>query len=381
MRGIWDIGGIATYIRRISKAQHDAGHTIYYLDNRSFNEVKSEEIHLPIVVSDDRDLFDQAKSLGLDILHLHTTVSVVPPDSLGVVRTIHGNNAYCPSGSRYLKRWDQPCDRAYSLGGCLWGHFVDHCGSVRLNKLYAEFEITWQEKDTLREIPVLTNSQFVKNQMIRSGYKADVIHVLHLPAPEVKEYFSPPDTDLPHFVYLGRITPEKGFVWLLKALAEVKVPFHADIAGTGNHVQEQAIRTLTESLGLTDKITFHGWVNEAKAIQLIQKARALVFPSVWHEPAGFVNLEAAAAGRAVIASKVGGIPEYAGRLQNALLVEPNDVSGLAKSIEQLATDWDMAKQMGMQGRQMAKEHFSLGKHEREIMRLYQLADHHKKTYC
>jgi glycosyltransferase involved in cell wall biosynthesis len=146
-----------------------------------------------------------------------------------------------------------------------------------------------------------------------------------------------------------------------------------DIAGSGNQEQEQAIRRLAERLGLMNRITFHGWVNEAKAIQLIQGARALVFPSVWHEPAGIVSLEAAAAGRPIIASSVGGIPEYAGRLQNALLVEPNDVQGLARSIEQLATDSVSGKTDGSEGRKMAKEHFSLEKHLEELMSLYKLA--------
>jgi glycosyltransferase involved in cell wall biosynthesis len=373
MHGIWDRGGIATYIRRVSKAQRAAGHTVHYLDTRPFTDVQDESVDLPIVVRDDNDLFIQAKLCGLDILHLHTNVSVIPPSSMPVIRTVHNNNPYCPSGSRHLKRWGQPCDRAYSLGGCLWGHFVDYCGSIRPQRFYPGFQITWQDMDALKEVPAIANSQFVKDQMIRSGYSADNIRVLHYPAPEIGEYFPPEQGDLPHFVFLGRITPEKGFVWLLRALAEVKVSLQMDIAGSGNQEQEQAIRRLAERLGLMNRITFHGWVNEAKAIQLIQGARALVFPSVWHEPAGIVSLEAAAAGRPIIASSVGGIPEYVGRLQNALLVEPNDVQGLARSIEQLTKDSFLAKQMGAEGRKMAKEYFSLEKHLEELMRLYELA--------
>lgn len=379
MHGIWDRGGIATYIRRLSKAQGAAGHTVYYLDTRSFKATQDEAVDLPIVVSDDKDLFIQAKAYGLDILHLHTTVSVLSPDTIPVIRTVHNNSPYCPSGSRYLKHWGQPCDRAYSLGGCLWGHFVDHCGSIRPQRFYPGFQRTWQDMDTLREAPTIANSQFVKDQMIRSGYPTDNVHVLHLPAPEIREDFPPEQGDLPHFVFLGRITPEKGFVWLLRALAEVKVPIHMDIAGVGNQEQEQAIRRLAERLELMNKITFHGWVNEAQAIQLLQRARALVFPSMWHEPAGIVSLEAAAAGRAVIASSVGGIPEYTGRLQNALLVEPNDVQGLAQCIEQLATDSSLTKRMGAEGRKMAKKHFSLEKHLEELMSLYELAVGRKNT--
>jgi glycosyltransferase involved in cell wall biosynthesis len=223
----------------------------------------------------------------------------------------------------------------------------------------------------LREVSAIASSQFVRDQMVRSGYRSDSIRILRHPAPNVREHFPLEQGDVPHFVFLGRITPEKGLIWLLRALAEVKVPFHMDIAGSGN--QEQTIHHLAERLELVKRVTFHGWVKEEQAIQLIQKARALVFPSVWHEPAGLISLEAAAAGRAIIASEVGGIPEYASRLQNALLVPPNDVHGLARSIEQLATDWSLAKLMGVEGRKMAEKHFLLEKHTQELMRLYELA--------
>lgn len=380
MKGLGDHGGIATYIYRLSQAQLAAGHKVYLFDTRPINLNLVAE-NCGLVICDDDDLYRQAASCQLDILHLHTFISKPPTQGLPVVRTVHAHNPYCPSGSRYLKNWHQPCDRAYSLGGCLWGHVVDYCGSMRPQRFYPGFQRTWQEMQTLKEIPALANSQFVKDQMIRSGYLADNIHALPLPAPEIREYLPPPEGNIPHFLFLGRITPEKGLVWLLRSLAQVKVPYHMDIAGSGNQVQEQEIRSLAEHLGLMDKITFHGWVEEAQAFKLIQQSRALIFPSVWHEPAGFVSLEAAAVGRAVIASKVGGIPEYAVKLGNALLVEPNDVENLTKSIEHLATDWNLAKQMGLQGRRMARESFSLEKHEQEIIKLYQLAAQNKRTYC
>jgi glycosyltransferase involved in cell wall biosynthesis len=65
-------------------------------------------------------------------------------------------------------------------------------------------------------------------------------------------------------------------------------------------------------------------------------------------------LEAAALGRAVIASRVGGIPEYADRLGNAMLVEPNDLGGLAAAIEKLAGDGHLARQIGQAGHSAAR---------------------------
>jgi glycosyltransferase involved in cell wall biosynthesis len=373
MQGINDPGGVATYIRRLSQAQRKAGHTVYFLDTRPSLAPSDEAGDLPIAVQSDADLFAQARSLNLDILHLHTTISILPPPDLPVIRTLHGHSPYCLSGSKYLKRWGKPCDRPYSLSGCLWGHLIDHCGSVRPNRAYERLQITNSEMQTLNQIPVITVSQFLKNQMVRTGYPASQIHVLFLPAPEIEVIFPLAQEKLPRFVFLGRITPEKGLEWLINALANVKIPTHLDIAGTGNSQQERFLQQLINKLGVSERVTLHGWVNEARVIQMLKSARALIFPSVWHEPSGTAMLEAAAAGRAMIASQVGGIPEYSDRLQNALLVPPNDVSGLVQHIERLATDWDLANQLGAAGRQNAKAYFSLEKHEQAIEKYYQSA--------
>lgn len=377
MKGLSYPGGIATYIHRLSKAQLAAGHRVYFFDTRPINiEFVPEDC--AIVVCDDDDIYKQAVLSQLDILHLHTSVSKLPPPGLAVVRTVHDHNPYCPSGSRYLQNWNQPCDRTYSLAGCLWGHFVDHCGSIRPQGLQNEFQRCWQEMETLTKIPVIANSEFVRQQMIRAGYNPSLVEMLYLPAPEVQDYFPPPNTDIPHFVFAGRITPQKGLRWLLKALAKVQVPIHLDIAGTGNQEQEKLLISQIRQLQLEDIVTLHGWVDSVKITQLLQQARGLIFPSVWHEPAGFVSLEAATAGRPIIASRVGGIPEYVESLQNGLLVEVNDIHGLAQSIEKLATNWNLAQEMGLKGRQMVKEKFAMTDHLQKLMQLYDLAINEQK---
>lgn len=369
--GIWEPGGVASYIRRLSTAQQIAGHTVYYLDSQIESSVQDSGTEPPIIVRDHRDLFTVALALGLDILHLHTAISLFKSDRIPTIRTIHGHQPYCPSGGRYLKRWSQPCDRTYSLGGCLWGHLVDSCGSARPHNLYADFQHTWDEMRTLSHTIAIANSQFIKDQMIRSGYAENLIHVLYHPAPKIPDYTPVPQEDVPHFLFLGRIVPSKGLDWLLHALQKVSVPVHLDIAGDG--YQKPEIHSLAKHLGLIDKVTFHGWVNEAKVFQLLQAARALIFPSVWHEPAGIVSLEAAAVGRPIIASRVGGIPEYIADQQSTLLVNPNDVYGLTHNIEQLALNWSLAKQLGEEGRKMVQDRFSMKQHLDKLMQLYELA--------
>jgi glycosyltransferase involved in cell wall biosynthesis len=377
MEGLSDPGGIATYIYRLSQAQLAAGHEVYLFDTRSITlKLVSEDY--TFVIGDNDDLYRQVASSNLDILHLHTSISKLPPPGLPLVRTVHGHNPYCPSGSRYLENWYQPCDRPYGLASCLWGHFVDHCGSIRPQVLQNEFQRCWGEMETLKKLPAIANSEFVRQQMIRSGYNPALIEMLYLPAPEIQDYSLPPNTDIPHFVFVGRIAPQKGLNWLLKAVASVQTPIHLDIAGTGNQEQEKLLITLINQLKLEDKVTLHGWVDSANVMQLLRSSRALIFPSVWHEPAGFVSLEAAAMGRPIIASKVGGIPEYIECLQNALLVEANDIHGLAQSIEKLAKNWILAQEMGLKGRQMVKERFLMADHLQELMILYDLAIRQKK---
>lgn len=377
MHGIRERGGIATYIHRIAEMQTSTEHTVYYLDSLTPIATQYQLEDNLIQIKDSRDLFVQAKALRLNILHLHTAINTLPNNHIPVIRTVHDNNPSCPSGSKYLKRWSKPCDRPYRLSGCLWGHLIDHCGSVRPNKLQGNFQRTWLEMKTLKQIPMIANSQFVKNQMLRSGYDEENLQVLLLPAPEIREYIPPPEKEVPRFLFLGRIAPEKGWEWLLRSLATIKVPINLDIAGAGNEQQNLAIRQTVTHLGLENKVKFHGWVKEDRINQLLKQSRAVVFPSLWQEPAGLVSLEAAAAGRAVIASNVGGIPEYVGPLQNALLVEPNDVQGLAKRIELLATDWALAKNLGVKGRTLAQESFSLSQHIQELMQLYQATQESK----
>lgn len=364
---IWIQGGIASYIRRISAAQKAAGHQVYFFSKYPSQGRNGEES--PIVTQTDENLFAQAAELGLDILHLHTYVDVPPPESLPTLRTLHIHIPYCPSGGKFLKRWSRPCDRPYSLPGCLWGHFVDRCGSVRPEKLFHNLQRTQTEIATLAKIPVVAVSHFLKDQMIRAGYDPNLIQVLHLFAPQIANESPPPKDEVPHFVFLGRIVPQKGLEWLLRALQQVKTPVHLDVAGEGYQLTE--LEALAKELGIADKVSFHGWVDEQRVNQLINDSRALVFPSVWHEPGGTVAFEAMAHSRAVIMSKVGGMPEVVLHERNGLLVETNHIHQLATSIERLAIDWELAKQLGIEGRRMAAEQYNLPSHVGQLMQFYQ----------
>jgi glycosyltransferase involved in cell wall biosynthesis len=315
----------------------------------------------------------RARDHRVDVLHLHCAVETTDP-AIPTVRTVHTHAPYCPSQGRFLKNPGVPCDRNYSLLGCLWGHAVNRCGSVRPAALRRNFRTVRTEMRTLPKIRAIVVSNFLKQQMIRAGYPADRIDVLYLPAPTVAlaaEPSPPPRDGPPRFVFLGRMIPHKGVDWLLHAAKEVKSDVHFDLAGTGN--QESDYRALASELGLAGpagRVTFHGWLTPDTVGSLLQSARALVFPSIWHEPGGTVAFEAMANARAVIMSRVGGMPEVVTDSRTGLLVPPGDVPALANAIDRLATDYDLAQQLGQAGRHHVLQHYTLDSHLTQLMSLY-----------
>jgi starch synthase len=116
------------------------------------------------------------------------------------------------------------------------------------------------------------------------------------------------------------------------------------------------------------------WIPEmlpkTEVIQLLTHALAFVCPSVY-EPLGIVNLEAMACSTAVVASRVGGIPEVVDGGVTGLLVPPDDPASLADALNLLLRDPGRAQAMGLAGRQRAVAEFSWDKVAARTAALYE----------
>lgn len=371
--GINEPGGVRTYVLSLAAAQRELGCTVHLLDHADRRLAPGAPTDWDVRwVDGAADLARTCAALGCDVLHLH---SGLPHGLLSgwqgvpVVRTLHGHSPYCPSQSRFLERRGVPCPRAYDPLGCLAAHFVDHCGSIRPQNLVFAYSHHRAERDAVAGMPTLVVSEFCRRELVRGGHPGTDLHVLQLPAWKgVGEYTAPPGAGAPHVLFLGRLVPAKGLAWLLRALARVRVPLHLDVAGEGYRGAE--LRRLAGELGLGERVTFHGWVAPDGAAKLLRRALALVVPSVWHEPSGTVTVEAAAAGRAVIAARAGGLPEYVVDGGTGLIVEPGDVEGLAAALARLAMDRALAAEMGWRGRERVPKAFDMGVHLARIGAVY-----------
>ena len=156
----------------------------------------------------------------------------------------------------------------------------------------------------------------------------------------------------PYILGIGRHVPQKGFDVLLRAFAAMKDRSH-DLLIAGDGPERSALESLAAELKLGSAVKFLGKVDHDKAVSLFLGCGVFVLPSR-HEPMGIVNLEAMAAGKPVVASNVGGVPELVQDGQTGLLVTPGDHDSLAQAIEKITADAALAARFGAAGRKRAE---------------------------
>ena len=162
----------------------------------------------------------------------------------------------------------------------------------------------------------------------------------------------------PYILGIGRHVEQKGFDVLLRAYAQLleKGDLRSEapeliLAGDGAlHTQ---LQRLSQELGLDGRAHLIGRADRVKTAALFKGCEFFVLPSR-HEPMGIVNLEAMAAGKAIIASNVGGVPELVREHENGLLVPPDDPARLASTIRHLINDPMLSARLGQEGAIQAK---------------------------
>ena len=165
----------------------------------------------------------------------------------------------------------------------------------------------------------------------------------------------------PRLGFVARLDHVKGLTVLLEAVAQVRLDYpgvHLEIAGDGP--QRAAFEARAHELGLTDNVTFLGYVSQSAVAELLGRTDVYVLPSFAEGvPVGL--MEAQASGLPVVATQVGGVSELVVNGETGFLCAPGDVSGLVERISTLAGDSSLRRRMGAAGRnRVAAEFSSLG---------------------
>lgn len=166
---------------------------------------------------------------------------------------------------------------------------------------------------------------------------------------------------------VGWLLPVKGPHHLLRAMAAVLQQGHdAQLAFVGKGDMESALRSEARISGLAERVHFIGWRRDIADI--LPLFDVFVLPSL-NEGMGRVLVEAMAAGRPVVGSRTGGIPDLVRDGENGLLVSVGNVNELADAIGRLLTDPQWAMSLGQQGSRDCRR-FSLESMVAKIDHLY-----------
>jgi len=251
-----------------------------------------------------------------------------------VITHLHDYIPICPLAIRYDVVRGDVCERQNCYLNCIVAYekrkrgLTKVIGSVFLNTT------AWR---CLREFVGL--SDFI---ICVSKAQRDII-VKYLPSLEdkVRVIYNPmPSLSLMEmngndFGYFGGPGYLKGFHVLMNALRYRKregfksVVVHATKFSSANERFGRLLESARRDLGFT----VYGRLNSYEYDKVYRKIRAVIVPSIWHEPLPYVVSEAILRGRIVIASSVGGIPGQTEGCKGVFLLQPNNSKELARTIE------------------------------------------------
>jgi glycosyltransferase involved in cell wall biosynthesis len=143
---------------------------------------------------------------------------------------------------------------------------------------------------------------------------------------------------------VARLDLQKGFEYLLRAARELCTTFRGlKVLIVGEGPDRKAIEGMVQEYGLQDNVILAGQQSDMPAVYAAMDI--FVLPSM-NEGLPMTILEAMAASKAVVATRVGAIPKVINDGENGLLVNPRDTDGLRNAIASLLADPDKSRRMG-----------------------------------
>lgn len=166
---------------------------------------------------------------------------------------------------------------------------------------------------------------------------------------------------------VGRLVPIKDHETFLAAAARVAgTNPHVHFVVAGNGELRSVLERRAEEL-LPGKLTFLGWVSQLPSLYA---ALDVVVLTSRNEGTPFAVIEAAAAGRPVVATRVGGVPDAVEEQETGFLVEPGDARGVAARVAQLLDAPERARVMGAAGRNLVTRRFAADRAVEQLAALF-----------
>jgi glycosyltransferase involved in cell wall biosynthesis len=313
-----------------------------------------------------KELLQQLHDHRPDVIHVHNTFPLISPslywaaDEAGVpvVQTLHNFRLHCPQ-AMYLRDGVlcEDCLGKVPWRGALRGCYRESklqstalAGMVTLHRAIG----TWERKVT-RYIAL---NEFCRNKFIEGGLPAERVLV----KPNFVDFERPPAQQRSGFLFVGRLSAEKGVAVLVKALSSLSERSGLlRVAGVGPeaHLLKNVARL--EALGA---------LNSEQVRQEMSSAAALVLPSIWYENFPRTLVEAMGCGLPVIASRIGALAELVEDGVTGLLFNPGDAGDLAEKMSWIDANPEQAAAMGAMARARYEERYTAERNYQQLIAIY-----------
>lgn len=299
-----------------------------------------------------------------DVIHVHNTFPLISPAlywaaadlKVAVVQTLHNFRTLCPQ-AMFLRN-QQVCEDC--LGKLPWRGVLRRCyrnspaqsaalaGMISMHRVLG----TWNHKVT-RYIAL---NEFCRQKFIEGGLPADRLVV----KPNFVDFDSPREVERKGFLFVGRLSAEKGIRTLVEA-AHMVGAAHIFVAGTG---PEAGL------LSAAANIDHLGQIERQQIGSQMEQAQALIMPSIWYETFGMVAIEAFASGTPVIASRLGAMKSLVSDGETGLLFNPGDAGDLAIKIRWAQENPAEMARMGQAARAHYENHFTAERNYQQLKAIY-----------
>ena len=308
-----------------------------------------------------------------DIAHLHMIDHQISPSILHslkkfripVVQTVHQYKMVCPNYLFYIFHKKKICEKC--LDGNPFHPMIERChkGSLTASALLVCETLLHRMLRIYRLIDTFhVPSRFMGEMIHRGGAPREKI-VHHNYCIRLEDFpFS--DQSDPYYVFLGRLSPEKGVKTLLEAVRPLK-KLPLKIIGDGP--EREKLESFAAEHGL-DQVFFEGNAAKEDVVRLVSRARFVVTPSEWYDNSPLVIYESYAMGKPVIAADIGGMTELIDHEETGLVFPAGDAEKMREQIERLIDHPELCARLGANARQKAERMFSGPAHYPFIHELY-----------
>jgi glycosyltransferase involved in cell wall biosynthesis len=394
------IGGSERYAGAVGGALAARGHEVAVLCARADGARRGLDASIPVFElaafaergsprQREREIRAAIGGFAPDVVFVLTCQSAASFEALlelaPLARFVQDHTLFCPAQNKFredgrvcLEPQGLACLRRYYFtSGCTGYHRRAHGGALHkgvtmVARKLSEFGLA------KRAARLFTASEYMRGELLRAGADPERCSVIPYftrsntpaiprgPLPQAPAEFLERHREPLLFTPARLTLPDKGVDYLLTALAKLREPFAAVIAGDGPARGWLEAKARAENLA--ERVHFAGWLDAGAIETLYARSRAMVCPSIWNEPFGLVGLEAMAHAKPAIAFEVGGIPEWLAHERTGLLARRGDTDALARNIDRVLGDERYAAILGQQGRVRLDEDFNEARHLAELER-------------